>query len=318
VATTDERFGALNHQREMKAPRRVRRQRPRARKCTQATLSAGCDLGTSYSRFASPKVAFIVAHGSCSRDRTINRYYDPVTGQFISVDPNVIATGAPYAYVADNPINAVDPLGLDCGWFSAICGAYDATAGAIKDAASTAWHLGADLVRFSVQQFSEIQGVVSKGITFLKGVPNAVTSYVAAHWRFITKVAIAVATIAGAIACSGTLVCGAIAAGLAMTYYTAGHAGTRSFSIQGLLIAGAEGAALGAVGGAGDMLAKSGAEEAEGVLSSGLKSMISHPIQSVKTFVSGVAKVGAGRGAQVMTGGASLVLYYKDRRTTVH
>ena len=292
--------------------------RERAKTAHRPTSSAARRQPDSYSRLACSGSVPVSLSWPHSRERRINRYYDPVTGQFISVDPNVIATGAPYAYVADNPINAVDPLGLDCGWFSAICGAYDATAGAIKDVASTAWHLGADLVRFSVQQFSEIQGVVSEGITFLKGVPNAVTSYVAAHWRFITKVAIAVATIAGAIACSGTLVCGAIAAGLAMTYYTAGHAGTRSFSIQGLLIAGAEGAALGAVGGAGDMLAKSGAEEAEGVLSSGLTSMISHPIQSVKTFVSGVAKVGAGRGAQVMTGGASLVLYYKDRRTTVH
>jgi RHS repeat-associated protein len=42
----------------------------------------------------------------------INRYYDPGTGQFFSVDPMVDATGQPYAYAGDNPIDGVDPLGL--------------------------------------------------------------------------------------------------------------------------------------------------------------------------------------------------------------
>ncbi len=42
----------------------------------------------------------------------INRYYDPVTGQFISVDPLVAQTGQPYAYTGDNPVNNTDPLGL--------------------------------------------------------------------------------------------------------------------------------------------------------------------------------------------------------------
>jgi RHS repeat-associated protein len=41
------------------------------------------------------------------------RYYDPSTGQFISRDPLVAVTRAPYAYVADNPLNAIDPSGLD-------------------------------------------------------------------------------------------------------------------------------------------------------------------------------------------------------------
>ena len=42
----------------------------------------------------------------------INRYYDPSTGQFISVDPKVASTGTPYLYVGDNPINSKDSLGL--------------------------------------------------------------------------------------------------------------------------------------------------------------------------------------------------------------
>ena len=40
------------------------------------------------------------------------RYYDPTTGQFLTVDPLVTTTNAPYTYAGDNPINAADPLGL--------------------------------------------------------------------------------------------------------------------------------------------------------------------------------------------------------------
>ena len=50
----------------------------------------------------------IVARG------VINRYYDPSTGQFLSVDPLVAYTNLPYSYAGDNPINFNDPFGL-CG-----------------------------------------------------------------------------------------------------------------------------------------------------------------------------------------------------------
>jgi RHS repeat-associated protein len=43
----------------------------------------------------------------------INRSYDPSTGQFLTVDPDVAETGQPYAYTGDDPVNAVDPTGLD-------------------------------------------------------------------------------------------------------------------------------------------------------------------------------------------------------------
>lgn len=48
----------------------------------------------------------------------INRYYDPATAQFLTVDPLVGLTQSPYGYVYDNPLNATDPTGLGCGWTS--------------------------------------------------------------------------------------------------------------------------------------------------------------------------------------------------------
>lgn len=41
-----------------------------------------------------------------------NRVYDPATAQFLSVDPLVGQTHAPYYYAGDNPLNEADPTGL--------------------------------------------------------------------------------------------------------------------------------------------------------------------------------------------------------------
>jgi hypothetical protein len=76
---------------------------------------------------------------SRSRERRINRYYDPSTGQFVNVDPMVNETGDAYAYVGDDPINAVDPMGLNpfsSGWHNFASG-FDATRHGI--AAATDW-----------------------------------------------------------------------------------------------------------------------------------------------------------------------------------
>jgi hypothetical protein len=49
----------------------------------------------------------------------------------------VAETGQPYAFTGDDPLNATDPLGLDCGLFSFACSAYDHAAGAVKHGAKT-------------------------------------------------------------------------------------------------------------------------------------------------------------------------------------
>jgi uncharacterized protein RhaS with RHS repeats len=42
----------------------------------------------------------------------VHRYYDPVTSQFLSVDPLVDSTGTPYAFTGGDPVNGSDPSGL--------------------------------------------------------------------------------------------------------------------------------------------------------------------------------------------------------------
>jgi RHS repeat-associated protein len=52
----------------------------------------------------------------------INRYYDSSTGQFLSVDPLVGATGQAYAYADASPVNRTDPSGLDTVGICAVAG----------------------------------------------------------------------------------------------------------------------------------------------------------------------------------------------------
>ena len=50
--------------------------------------------------------------GPTGLNYNIRRYYDPQTGQFISVDPVVDQTGLAYAYAGEDPVNHCDALGL--------------------------------------------------------------------------------------------------------------------------------------------------------------------------------------------------------------
>jgi hypothetical protein len=52
----------------------------------------------------------------------LDRYYDPSTDQFLSVDPDVGETGQPYAFTNDDPVNESDPLGNHGGCTTSYCG----------------------------------------------------------------------------------------------------------------------------------------------------------------------------------------------------
>jgi hypothetical protein len=61
------------------------------------------------------------SHACITRERRVDRYYDPSTDQFLSVDPDVAETGQPYAFTGDDPLNETDPLGLSGNPVDVVC-----------------------------------------------------------------------------------------------------------------------------------------------------------------------------------------------------
>jgi uncharacterized protein RhaS with RHS repeats len=109
---------------------------------------------------------------------SINRYYDPSTDQFLSVDPDVQTTDQPYAFVNDNPLNSEDPLGLvpsaGTGQTNtetlAIAMAYAAEKARdavqlAKEVAATAKELTQKIVVKLAQQFVEVSGNSAGAVT---------------------------------------------------------------------------------------------------------------------------------------------------------
>ena len=91
----------------------------RCRKHAFARFSSNVGLGTQV-RGYSPRSRHVSydLHRSLSVDCSVGRYYDPATGQFLSVDPLVEETGEPYTYAEDDPISELDPSG-NASWQSA-------------------------------------------------------------------------------------------------------------------------------------------------------------------------------------------------------
>lgn len=101
----------------------------------------------------------------------VHRYYDPATGQFLSVDPVAALTGTPYAFTGGDPVNGTDPLGLS--FLGAITGfvkhvvqskAFKITAVVVGVAAIAATGGSAFLV----------EGGIAEGLELLQTLPRSV------------------------------------------------------------------------------------------------------------------------------------------------
>jgi hypothetical protein len=67
----------------------------------------------------------------CATTSVVNRYYDPTTDQFLSIDPDVATTDQPYVFTNDDPLNQIDPLG------TAAAGLMDGGSQTLKQDAAT-------------------------------------------------------------------------------------------------------------------------------------------------------------------------------------
>lgn len=168
-------------------------------------------------------------------DGSINRYYDPTTGQFLSVDPIVDVTEQPYAYVNGDPVNGSDPLGL--GFWSDVAKVVTAP------------------VRAEVRGASKVANFVvthKKAIEIGAGIALGVAAAAAGVGAVIEAAGIASAVTAGATiaeASTGAIVAGlsATAAGSIATYLDSGAcAGGNSAACVGRDL-GAVGAATGLI-----------------------------------------------------------------------
>ena len=93
----------------------------------------------------------------------VHRYYDPATEQFLSVDPDVNITAAPYAFTSGDPVNGVDPLGL-C-WPNWACGIEHAVGGA----ATAAWNDTGGVVISYVSHHAGAIALIGGGLVVVIG-----------------------------------------------------------------------------------------------------------------------------------------------------
>jgi hypothetical protein len=98
----------------------------------------------------------------------VGRYYDPGTGQFLTVDPDISETGQAYAYTGDDPVNGVDPLGL-C-WPSWACGAEHKIGGAATDVGRAVGGAATDVGSFVANHAGEIALAASLAALAIPGV----------------------------------------------------------------------------------------------------------------------------------------------------
>jgi RHS repeat-associated protein len=96
--------------------------------CPEIASGLSCSPRVSLTRFRRPESCADAEISACDGHRLVvdpgvdpetglqydrARYYDPTAGQFLTRDPLEAITGAPYSYGSDNPVNELDPSGLD-------------------------------------------------------------------------------------------------------------------------------------------------------------------------------------------------------------
>lgn len=117
------------------------------------------------------------------------RYYDPATGQFMSLDPAAAKTRARYAYAGDTPLDASDPSGM-C-WPSFACGAENAIGNFVNQAHQTVTKYSNQL-----ELGAEVADVVS-GVAGEVALGCAIGTVVAAAFVVTAPAALPLAACAG-------------------------------------------------------------------------------------------------------------------------
>ena len=119
----------------------------------------------------------------------LHRYYDPTTGQFLSVDPLVALTGQSYAYTGDNPVNGRDRSGESGISAGTICGEDGPKSAACKGA-----------IQISAQVGKEVAANQISGCAPIIDIAGMIMS----HWRGELEVGAVVLSVAAAVATGGS------------------------------------------------------------------------------------------------------------------
>jgi hypothetical protein len=193
--------------------------------------------------------------------RVVGRYYDPTTGQFLTVDPAVSITGQPYSYAGDDPVNESDPTGLiTCGsWVPIGCGVVTDAQHHWRGAAQVATTAGIGLVTagciaatddLCALALPEIGGLTGDALYAESAGPHTAQGYATAFAEggiggSIALACVAVCEIAGSLVIGGAVVNGLWGAGQGIADYA--DNGDCQHTVSGYLSAGASGFAQGAI-----------------------------------------------------------------------
>lgn len=98
----------------------------------------------------------------------LNRYQDPTTGQFSSIDPLIDITGQAYSYATNDPANLTDASGL--------CGGFLSCLGSAANAVSSTIDSGLNDVQSGIDHIAPVLTKVSHISSVVSGVAGAIGS----------------------------------------------------------------------------------------------------------------------------------------------